>query len=319
MGGRGPRPGVAGRAGGAAGPGGRGRPARPLRPPAGFGTAGLRGPLGAGPARVNLAVVRRTTAGLVSYLRDQGGQAGGNGVVVGHDARHRSAELAADAARVVAAGGLRAWHFRSALPTPVTAFAVRHLGAAAGVMVTASHNPAPDNGYKVYLSDGALVIPPHDAAIAAAASRAALPRRPGPRRALRRPPGRYRRSRAAGRLPPGGARRGRARPGRAGCAPSTRPCTGWAGPCCPSSWKRRASTGRRSSPPRPGPTRTSRPPLSPTRRSRASSTWPWPRPGASDADLVLANDPDADRLAVAVPTCPSRGAGPGRAGRVSGC
>ncbi len=142
--------------------------------PLAFGTAGLRGPLGAGPGRVNLAVVRRTTAGLVSYVHDQGGQAG-NGIVVGHDARHRSAELAADAARVVAAGGVRAWHFGRALPTPVTAFAVRHLAAAAGAMVTASHNPAPDNGYKVYLSDGALVIPPHDAAIAAAASRAALP------------------------------------------------------------------------------------------------------------------------------------------------
>ncbi|MGP8208517.1 MAG: phospho-sugar mutase [Acidimicrobiales bacterium] len=142
--------------------------------PLAFGTAGLRGPLGAGPARVNQAVVRRTTAGLVSYLR-QRGQGTGAGVVVGHDARHRSAELAGDAARVVAAGGLRAWHFRSALPTPVTAFAVRHLEAAAGVVVTASHNPAPDNGYKVYLSDGALVFPPHDAAIAAAASRTAMP------------------------------------------------------------------------------------------------------------------------------------------------
>ncbi|MGA3217863.1 MAG: phospho-sugar mutase [Acidimicrobiales bacterium] len=139
--------------------------------PLAFGTAGLRGPLGAGPGRVNPAVVRRTTAGLVSYLRDLGKA----GVVVGHDARHRSAELAADAARVVAAGGLRAWHFRSALPTPVTAFAVRHLEAAAGVMVTASHNPAPDNGYKVYLGDGALVFPPYDAAIAAAASKAAMP------------------------------------------------------------------------------------------------------------------------------------------------
>ena len=168
--------------------------------PLAFGTAGLRGPLGAGPGRVNLAVVRRTTAGLVSYIRDQAGpipkqdipgqdipkqerlvrdgldgRASLPGVVVGHDARHRSAELAADTASMVAAGGLRAWHFRSALPTPVTAFAVRYLEAAAGVMVTASHNPAPDNGYKVYLSDGALVCPPHDAAISAAASRSALP------------------------------------------------------------------------------------------------------------------------------------------------
>lgn len=155
--------------------------------PLSFGTAGLRGPLGAGPGRMNLAVVRRTTAGLVAYLRRQVGPSAGAsasprggtgvavGVVVGHDARHRSADFADDTARVVAAGGLRAWRFRSALPTPITAFAVRHLQSEAGVMVTASHNPAPDNGYKVYLGDGAQVVPPHDAAIADAASTSAVP------------------------------------------------------------------------------------------------------------------------------------------------
>ncbi|MGH9107247.1 MAG: phospho-sugar mutase, partial [Acidimicrobiales bacterium] len=155
--------------------------------PLAFGTAGLRGPLGAGPARMNRAVVRKTTAGLARYLLDQGGGSGQDGrrggsgagpagaVVVGHDARHGSAEFADDAARVLAAEGLRAWRFRSALPTPITAFAVRHLGAAAGVMVTASHNPAPDNGYKVYLGDGAQVIPPHDALIAAAAEASGVP------------------------------------------------------------------------------------------------------------------------------------------------
>ena len=119
----------------------------------------------------------------MSYLIDQDGWSSpsapssrpASGVVVGHDARHCSAELADDAARVVAAGGLRAWRFRSALPTPLTAFAVRYLEAAAGVMVTASHNPAPDNGYKVYVGDGAQVVPPADAAIAAAAEASAIP------------------------------------------------------------------------------------------------------------------------------------------------
>jgi phosphomannomutase len=143
--------------------------------PLSFGTAGLRGPLGAGPARMNRAVVRRTTAGLVKFVLGRAGRSGPRGVVIGHDARHGSAQFADDTARVVAAGGLRAWHFDRALPTPVTAFAVRHLGAAAGVMVTASHNPAADNGYKVYVDDGAQVVPPDDAAIAAAAQQSAVP------------------------------------------------------------------------------------------------------------------------------------------------
>ncbi len=142
--------------------------------PLSFGTAGLRGPIGAGPARMNRVVVRKTTAGLAQFIHDEPGQIAPS-LVVGHDARHRSADFADDAARVAAAGGVRALRFRTALPTPVTAFAVRHLGAAAGVMVTASHNPAPDNGYKVYLGDGAQVIPPYDAEIAARAATAPVP------------------------------------------------------------------------------------------------------------------------------------------------
>lgn len=143
--------------------------------PLSFGTAGLRAPLGAGPGRMNRAVVRKTTAGLAQWVAGQGGPAGAPVVVVGHDARHGSATFAQDAARVLAAAGLTCMHFRSALPTPITAFAVRHFGAAAGVVVTASHNPAPDNGYKVYVSDGAQVLPPADAAIASAAAASAVP------------------------------------------------------------------------------------------------------------------------------------------------
>jgi len=154
-------------------PGLRDRFGHPLE----FGTAGMRGQLGAGPARMNRAVVRRTAAGLARYLLDQTDHSAGTGVgaVVGHDARHRSADFAQDSARVLAAAGLQVMRFERALPTPVTAFAVLHLGAAAGVMVTASHNPAPDNGFKVYVGDGAQALPNDAAAITAAAQASAVP------------------------------------------------------------------------------------------------------------------------------------------------
>ncbi len=144
-----------------------------------FGTAGLRGVVAAGPNRINRAVVRAATAAVASWLlgpgsgaRDSGAQRGlpvqrdlRVGVVVGCDARHRSAEFAEEVAGVLAGAGIAVHVLPLPCPTPLLAFAVRHLGAAAGVMVTASHNPAADNGYKLYLSDGAQVIPPADAEI----------------------------------------------------------------------------------------------------------------------------------------------------------
>jgi phosphomannomutase len=131
-----------------------------------FGTAGLRGPLRAGPNGMNRTVVRRAAAGLAAWLTAQGRT--GAPVVVGFDARYGSTDFARDTAQILAAAGFDARLMPRPLPTPVLAFAVQHFSAAAGVMVTASHNPPRDNGYKVYAADGAQIVPPADREIEAA-------------------------------------------------------------------------------------------------------------------------------------------------------
>lgn len=129
-----------------------------------FGTAGLRGEIGAGPMRMNRSVVIRAAAGLAAYLKDQGHE--GGLVVIGYDARYKSADFARDTAAVMTGAGLRAAVLPRPLPTPVLAYSIRHLGAVAGVEVTASHNPPRDNGYKVYMGDGSQIVSPVDAGIA---------------------------------------------------------------------------------------------------------------------------------------------------------
>ncbi|MEO8878673.1 MAG: phospho-sugar mutase [Polyangiaceae bacterium] len=134
-----------------------------------FGTAGLRGVIGAGPNRMNRAVVRRTSLGLANFLLATFGEAAKTrGVVIGFDGRTLSPELADETSRVLAAAGIRSHLFSDFAPTPLTAFAVAKLNAVAGVMVTASHNPPEYNGYKVYAANAAQIIPPVDAAIAKA-------------------------------------------------------------------------------------------------------------------------------------------------------
>ena len=134
-----------------------------------FGTAGLRGALGAGSNRMNRVVVSRAAAGLAAYLRAarSPGSTGTDSVVIGYDARHNSEVFARDTAEVMTGAGFTAHVLPRPLPTPILAFAIRELGCVAGVMVTASHNPPEDNGYKVYLGDGSQIVPPADVDIAA--------------------------------------------------------------------------------------------------------------------------------------------------------
>ena len=128
-----------------------------------FGTAGLRGIIGAGTNRMNIYVVRKTTQGLANYIKLVGKE--DKGVAIAYDSRNMSPEFANEAALCLAANGIKAYIFESLRPTPELSFALRHLGCAAGINITASHNPPEYNGYKVYWEDGAQITPPHDSGI----------------------------------------------------------------------------------------------------------------------------------------------------------
>lgn len=130
-----------------------------------FGTAGLRGVMGAGTNRMNKYVIRRSTQGLANYIIKQG--EGSKGVAIAFDSRNRSDEFAKEAALVLAANGIKAYIFDTLRPTPMLSFAIRELGCIAGINITASHNPPEYNGYKVYWEDGAQITPPHDKGIMA--------------------------------------------------------------------------------------------------------------------------------------------------------
>ena len=136
--------------------------------PLAFGTAGLRGVMGAGIRRMNARVVRQATRALAALILAQGGDAAARGAVVCCDCRNHSREYAEDAARILAACGVKVHLFRELRPTPELSFAIRELGATAGINITASHNPKEYNGYKVYWSDGAQLPPEHAAQVAAA-------------------------------------------------------------------------------------------------------------------------------------------------------
>lgn len=271
--------------------------------PVSFGTAGARGPLGPGPARLNRLVVRRLTDALAQLLHQRGDA--GRGVVVGYDARHGSAAFAEDAARVLAGAGIPAWLLSTALPTPVTAFSVRRLGAAAGVMITASHNPAPDNGYKVYDADGAQLAPPADAQLGVLAARSALRRDDGlaglDDPLLRRVP-------VADALEPYiRAALSLFRPEPAGGLRIVySPLHGVGGVVLPALLERAgfATPIPVPSQERPDPDFPTAPFPNPEEPSAMAPALDAAR--ATSADLVLVNDPDADRLGVAIPTGPAR-------------
>lgn len=127
-----------------------------------FGTAGMRGYIGAGTNRINIYVVRQATEGLAKLIETKGDEAKKRGVAIAYDSRHFSPEFAFESAQVLAQHGIKSYVFESLRPTPELSFAVRHLGTFAGIMITASHNPAPFNGYKVYGEDGGQ-MPPADA------------------------------------------------------------------------------------------------------------------------------------------------------------
>jgi phosphomannomutase len=258
-----------------------------------FGTAGLRGEVGAGPNRMNRVVVIRAAAGLAAYLRQT---AGAGRVVIGYDARRKSDVFARDTAEIMSGAGLEALMLPRPLPTPLVAFAIRHLGCVAGVMITASHNPPRDNGYKVYLGDGSQIVSPADAEISAhidaVTSTAALPRDDGWELLGEDITSAYLEAVAA--LPMSGSPRELTMvytPLHGVGDETVERALGLAGFAAP------IVVSEQAAPDADFPTVTFPNPEEPGAMDLAMALA-----SAHEADIVVANDPDADRCAVAVPT-----------------
>lgn len=266
-----------------------------------FGTAGLRGELGAGSNRMNRVLVTQAAAGFAAYLRERAGH-GIPTVVIGYDGRRNSRVFATDSAEIFAGAGLRAILLPRLLPTPVLAFAVRHFGADAGVMVTASHNPPNDNGYKVYLGgddEGSQIVAPADAEIAASIQRvadagsiAALPRSTAYETASDEVVDAYVAATAA------------VAPAPAGAAGLRWVYTAMHGV----GWETVARIVTAAGYPRPAvvgeqlkPDATFRTVSFPNPEEPGAMDLAFARARRTNADFILANDPDADRLAVAIP------------------
>ncbi|WP_336641927.1 phospho-sugar mutase [Microbacterium sp. USHLN272] len=266
-----------------------------------FGTAGLRGELGAGSNRMNRVLVAQAAAGFAAYLRERSGGATPT-VVIGYDGRRNSRVFATDSAEIFAGAGLRAVLLPRLLPTPVLAFAVRHLGADAGVMVTASHNPPNDNGYKVYLGgadEGSQIVAPADAEIAASIQRvadagsiAALPRSTSYEVAGEDVVDAYVAATAAVAPAPAGASGLR-------WVYTAMHGVGWetfARIVTAAGYPRPAVVGEQLAP-----DATFRTVSFPNPEEPGAMDLAFARARRTNADFILANDPDADRLAVAIP------------------
>jgi phosphomannomutase len=271
-----------------------------------FGTAGLRGAVAAGPNRMNRAVVRGTTAALASWLGYVDPTAAAGGVVIGCDARHRSEEFASEAAGVLAGAGIAVHLLPPRQPTPLLAFAIRHLGAAAGIMITASHNPPGDNGYKLYLGDGAQIVPPADLEIEAAT------RAVGPLSAIRiAPPGdplivRHGNEVAAAYLDAICASSGAPR-GSAWLRYVYTPLHGVAGGLALRAFEQAGFPPPDVVEAQMDPDPDFRTVAFPNPEEPGTLDLALAQARRIDADLVLANDPDGDRLAVAVPDAKAPG------------
>lgn len=289
-----------------------------------FGTAGLRGALGGGPARMNRAVVARAAAGLGAFLAEELSGRGASErpaprVVIGFDARYGSEEFARDSAQILAGAGAEVALFDQYCPTPVLAYAVRELGADAGVMVTASHNPPEDNGYKVYLGgriepedgNGVQIVAPADAQIAAhiaaVSSVAGLPRSQEFTTIGDELIGRYiNEVLTLARPHPDTGQPGEANPGEANPKPDLKivytPLHGVGGEILA-----RVLTGAGFTELTPVPAQVNPDPNFPTvafpnPEEAGALDLAYEAAGSAGADLIIANDPDADRVSIAVPT-----------------